>query len=139
MNRVAVYKNGLEGSRRTGILTGTATHANFLVNFGDEQVSVRHHVHGLGRTMFGTGPAIGLLRFYDAVFLLEMDLSDLEQVLGLHRNRDDGSGGTDFTAEGAIKLTQPLPVIHVGLHHANQSVLQERGLQNLGRAGRNAK
>lgn len=104
MLRITVDIDCLKRGRRTGILARPAPDADFLVDLGDEQLTIWNHVHRLGRTVFRARSTIGFLGLDDAILLFKLCLANLKKVLLLHRDRNNSSGRTNFAAKGTVKF-----------------------------------
>ncbi len=89
------------------MFTPPAADADVRIGFRDHKLSacriqVGHHVHRLGRTVLGTGTAVGVVRIDHAVFFDEFGHPDLGALFSSIRKRQDGTAGADIHAGSAF-------------------------------------
>src|SRR5690554_2692860 len=75
---------------------------------------------------------------YNAVVFYKDHFSQLGPLLFLHRQGQNGTGGTGFGAFVTVEIAIAGFVIHKGLHKSHEAVLGKGGLQNVGGTGRYA-
>ena len=78
MDGIRLHENSFAGRYRTRVLTRAAADAILVVYFRNGELAVRHHPHRFCRAVFGTSPAISLLRFYNAIFFYKIRFADLK-------------------------------------------------------------
>jgi len=123
-----------------GVLTGTATDAAFPADLRQpEVVAIGHRIDCFGRTMLGARRAIRSLRLYDAVFQIEVGHADPCRLFFQQREQGNRGIWAGFRATPTIVIAKGRGKIEPRLQEAGEPILQKRGLQDLRRAGADAK
>jgi len=134
VNRVAFHINGLGRFGRANIFTTAATHTNGRVQIRDGQIAlVGHHRNRLRGTMLGAGSTERFVGEHHAIRLDERDITHLSGMLLVHRQFFERPIGTNLRTQGTVVIAEPVAEIHNRLHHAFDTVFQERGFQYFGR------
>ena len=121
------------------MFTRPAPDTEILVHLRQKQSFAFDHVHGLGRTVLRTRPALRLLCDDDAIVFHEPGLPDLYQLLRLRLQREYGSRGADLAADDTVIVAGAERVVHPRLEDSARTVLEEGRAQDLRGAGVDAK
>ena len=78
MNGIRLHEDCFPRRDRTRVLARAAADTILVIHLGNGELAVRHHPYGLRRAMLGTGAAIGLLGFNNAIFFYKMRFADLK-------------------------------------------------------------
>ena len=134
MYGVAVNEDRLVWPGRACIFTGTASDANVILHFRNQEVSFKgNHVTRLCGAVFRTGAASRLLCTDNAVILNEYSLTQLCQLLGFHHKGHDGTRGAHIGTAIAVIVAEPPVEVHPGLHDTGKAIFTHRGLNYTGR------
>ena len=121
MHLAAFHIDGREGTYRTVMLTSTAAYAALLVDshHAETGAGITHDADGSSGAMTRTGIAIHTLS-QQAVVGHRHSKADADAALFLHRDRPDGSGGTDLAATGTTHTAETFVECHFGLQQRLQ-------------------
>lgn len=78
MDGIRLHEDSFPRCGRTCVFTRAAADTILVIHLGNGELAVRHHPYGLRWAMFGTGAAIGLLCFNNAILFYKMRFADLK-------------------------------------------------------------
>lgn len=136
MYGVAVNEDRLVWPGRACIFTGTASDANVILHFRNNEVSFKgNHMTRLCGAVFRTGAASRLLGTDNAVILNEDSLPQLCQLLGFHHQGHYGTRGAHIGTAVTVIVAEPPVEVHPGLHDTSKAIFTHRWLNDTCRAG----
>ena len=114
----------MDGADRTGraeILALAAADAAFLDYARDERglivsLHLADHRNGSHRAMRGTCSATHAFRIRNTQVVIDGSAADVDHGFFFLGNRENGTGGTDLRAVGALRTAEAAVEIHLGLH-----------------------
>ncbi len=116
MNGIRLHEDCFSRRDWTRVLTRAAADAILVIDLGNGELAVGAVAHGFRRTMLGTSPAVGFLRFNNAVFFHKMRFADLKYFFLLLTDRLNCASRAHLTAKSAIEITIAYGVVHSRLH-----------------------
>lgn len=131
MNGVAFNVNGMYG---TDVFATSATHAHFLIGFGNGQtVFERDHVKGLYGTVLRACSAACALYVDYASAYIKYHMTGLGLVFLFNGKRLDGTVRTYLAADVAVIIAVSVIELHEWLHYASQPIFETGRSENMRR------
>ena len=132
MDLIGTHIDSFARPDRTGMFTGSASNADFVIDFRNHKLLfVWHHCYRFGRTMFGTCTTIFFLCNDDTIIFDKLYFSDLNFFFWWYIKRQNCAGRAYLAAKSTIEVAVAGIIIHFRLKDTCNSIFKEGREQHL--------